>query len=186
MVKTPPADTVKNEPTSESPRSKDTGASTSKSFKEQQEPANDPGATKRAIARITPEIANVEPKRPSYLSDVRGRKHQRLKAPVNLMKDCPEELLKLGNLKTIRADDLKDRDWISRTTETSLRLAESKRSSSPHPDPSEEHPSNPKEEKKKHHINWLALELKQNEDVLLEKIAAGKQKQKTSAHKYGW
>ena len=122
-------------------------------------------------------------KRPSYLVDIRGRKNKSSRRLQNASRVQHGEIPQLEELKTVRADDLKDQDWSNGKNESSIR---GKESLSRPEDHSDESRASIKEDKKNHHINWLALELKQNEEALLQKIATGKQKQKSSALKYGW
>lgn len=123
-------------------------------------------------------------KRPSHLSDLRDRKNNtRIQSSLPSKKSTSDQPL-VHDFITVRADDLRDKDWESRVKDNFGKPGEAAISGDNQRETKDILSS--KDEKKKHQINWLALELKQNEEMLLQKIASGKQKQKSGAMKYGW
>lgn len=122
---------------------------------------------------------DIQKSKPSYLNDIRGSKR---KAGDQTKSKTDRMDVKVGSIKTIRADDLRDESWsnnaIPFSSQATNHSAEGTGKS--------ESLATTKDNQKKHQINWLAIELKQNEEALLERIAAGKQKQKNASMKYGW
>lgn len=123
--------------------------------------------------------------KPSYLNDLRALKR---KAVVQSKRKGDHEGPDPESMTTLLADDLRDQSWSLAANSFSTQLnpiGERQLHEGREIADIDELPAT-KEQQKKHQINWLALELKQNEDALLERISAGKQKQKNASMKYGW
>jgi hypothetical protein len=123
--------------------------------------------------------------KPSYLNDIRASKR---KAGVHTKRKADHEDLDPESVRTLRADDLRDQTWSLAANSFSTQvnqIGEQQLHGGRGKTDIDELPAT-KDQQKKHQINWLAAELKQNEDALLERISAGKQKQKNASMKYGW
>jgi hypothetical protein len=160
----------------------------SRSFKEREahdKPCEPPPSS--SSSRVLESIAGgPKPQtRPSYLSDARSQKKGNPSRGVVQKKRRGE--FDSHSVTLVRADDLRDPEWMKGI---SFDTAKSKVShGEPHQFPlnGDSQPLDAsKDDRKKHQINYLALELKQNEEILLAKIAAGKEKQKSASMKYGW
>lgn len=116
-------------------------------------------------------------KRPSFLQDVRGTKKLKESGIGNISKrDRASMSSQLDSIPTIDASELRDPDWEEKNRASAIEKA---MISANLADVS-------KDDKKKHHINWLAMDVRDKELQLLEKSAAKKSNQRSKTLKYGW
>jgi hypothetical protein len=118
-------------------------------------------------------------KRPSFLTDLRDTKKHKL---VHTTKKSTVKGIDPADIQDISADQLRDSSWTENHVHvvSGLSIPNSTNTSQG------EDAETTKQQQKKHQINWLAMETKQKEAHLLEKSAVGKQKQRSTALKYGW
>lgn len=130
-------------------------------------------------------IDNREPdpvkKRPSFLKDIRDKKKDKL---GSVFKSISKSRVDPSVMQEIAADDLKDPDWVANKCVPDLVTSNAIPVGGNPNDPDD--PEKLKQHQKKHQINWLAQETRQRDMQLLEKSAQGKQKQRSTAMKYGW
>ena len=127
--------------------------------------------------------AGGAPKRPSHLVDIRDKKKS--KVGVSMSKRDMAAMAYIGEIPTISAVDLQNAEWSRRLAvsvdETGVDGgSNSSNVAEPQGTDGSSHGQ------KKHQINWLAMDMKQKEGALLEKSVLGKQKQRSTAMKYGW
>ncbi len=119
-------------------------------------------------------------KRPAFLSDIRDKKKGKL---ISLQKPTSMKQIDSASMQVITADDLKDPDWITNNPHVDLVTTSLSQETSVE---KAEEADKLKQHQKKHQINWLAQDTRHKDIQLLEKSAQGKQKQRSSALKYGW
>lgn len=133
-------------------------------------------------------ILNKQVKRPQHLTDIRSsKKSKNLSIPGKHKKE--RSLNKqFADIPIIHAEDLRDSQWEEKNKSTAsyktvasavFAIAEESAHGG-------ESLAISKEGQKKNQINWLAVSARQNDAVILEKSAAGKQKQRGTTMKYGW
>ena len=121
--------------------------------------------------------SSVTKKRPAFLQDLRGSKT--LKAPGigSISKKDRYELNKrIADIESIDANDLRDPNWEDKNRASVVEKA----TLTAHLEEVS------KDNKKKHQINWLAMDVRDKELQLLEKSAAKKSNQRSKTLKYGW
>lgn len=125
-------------------------------------------------------------KRPSYLVDLRGSKKPKPISSGMSRRDVIA-LTEATNIQTVDANDLRDVHWEEKNMRS--RLKEEGNGDSLNAQPLGTIPTLgevSKDSKKKHQINWLAMDVRQREMQLLEKSTANKSNQRSKALKYGW
>ena len=125
-------------------------------------------ATRKPTTSDGPISAAQSKKRPSFLLDVRGDK----KVKMNKRDLAAIAAISHDALPTIDANDLRDVNWEERnrpSADVTINLRDVS-----------------KDSKKKHQINWLAMDVRQKELQLLEKSSQSKSNQRSKTLKYGW
>ena len=127
-------------------------------------------------------------KRPSHLTDLRGSKKTKNIIPTSQTRREKDSQQTVASLPVIVGEDLRDPDWEEKNRATPSYATVVKALDAAHEanDAGRESVVALGEQQKKNQINWLALNARQNDALLLERSAAGKQKQRSTAMKYGW
>lgn len=125
--------------------------------------------------------ADLAGKRPSYLADLRNSKDCRRSHISTTKKPRISGFISEQTIPFISAEDLRDPRWASPGQKGVGMLLPPTNGEG-----EAELIGSPSHSRKRHQVNWLAQDARRNDAELLEKAAAGKQKQRSTAMKYGW
>ena len=120
-------------------------------------------------------------KRPAYLADLRNSKGGKRLDVSRMKKPRISGLVSEQEIPVVSAEDLRDPRWAAPGQKGVGMLLPTKNGEG-----EAELIGSPSHSRKKHQVNWLAQVARRNDAELLEKAAAGKQKQRSTAMKYGW
>lgn len=126
-------------------------------------------------------------RKPGHLADLRNNRRIKPRDASTAKRGSGAAGIDISDISIIRADDLCDPRWSdgSRYVSSGDRAAsgDSPRQSNPaEVEAVDLFPAS----QKRHKVNQLALDARRNDAELLEKAASGKQKQRSTAMKYGW